>query len=608
MSRSARVSSKTSRKAQRGARGRDSDALLQQAVVAHRAGRLEEAERGYRAIKSRDPNYAEALRLRGLLAHQQQRTQDAVKLLRRALASQPSNPVAHHSLAEILRAAGRLAEAAEGYRRAWALQPTRHATGIELAETLTQLGDGEGALAAYHDVIRACPGHPEAHERAARLLYERGAPLAAHELLESWVAASPGEAPTRRLQARAFSGIGAPGRAAELYRGALDNAPDDALAHAGLGGALQSQGDFAGARLALERAIELQPDLGWAHAALMSDRGYQPTADRERAMVELAAAPNTPPQARTHLHFALGGLYDRRAEPASAIEHFQVGNRLHAQAEPFDATRFDDRIERILQTFTRDFFAARQGFGHASDRPVFVVGMPRSGTSLVEQIVASHPQAHGAGELDDLRRIVRELPFLTGGASAFPECTADLDSAQAMALAERYLGALDARAPDAARVTDKMPFNMLWLGLVALLLPNARVIYCRREAMDNCLSCYFQIFSQGLRFAYDLGQLGRVYRQHERLMAHWQQCLPLDMLTVDYEALVADPERQTRRLIEFVDLPWDESCLDFHHTERNVRTASVWQVRQPVYRSSVERWRAYEPWLGPLRDGLAAPL
>src|SRR5699024_3119952 len=204
--------------------------------------------------------------------------------------------------------------------------------------------------------------------------------------------------------------------------------------------------------------------------------------------------------------------------------------------------------------------------------------------SLVEQIIASHPQAHGAGELEDIGHMARELPAMAGGNRRYPQAVARLDEAQVAALAERYLGVVDALGGNALRVTDKMPFNMLWLGLIALLLPQARVIYCRRDAMDNCLSCYFQIFNAGLRFSYDLQHLGQVYRQHERLMAHWQKCLPLPMLTVDYEALVANQEVESRRLLEFAGLSWDERCLQFHTTRRDVSTASTWQVRQPMYK------------------------
>ena len=339
----------------------------------------------------------------------------------------------------------------------------------------------------------------------------------------------------------------------------------------------------------------------------MTNRRYVLSDTRRAAMQRAMADPKLDDIARSHMHFALGQHFDAHNAPEPAFAHFDAGNRLHARRHPFDRQVFDARIERIIKHCTRDFFTARQGMGDASERPVLIVGMPRSGTSLVEQIIASHPQAHGAGELNDIGRMARELPVVVGREKRYPECLDHLEPDAAAMLAQRYLGGLDARAPDATRVTDKMPFNMLWLGLIALILPNARVIYCRRNPMDNALSCYFQLFSQGLRFAYDLGHVGHVYRQHERLMAHWREHLPLSMLTVDYEDLVREPESQSRRLIEFTGLDWDDRCLNFHRHARDVRTASVWQVRQPVYQSSLARWKAYEPWLAPLRESLAAP-
>ena len=339
----------------------------------------------------------------------------------------------------------------------------------------------------------------------------------------------------------------------------------------------------------------------------MTNRRYVLSDTRRAAMQRAMADPQLDDTARSHMHFALGQYFDAQRVPEQAFAHFDAGNRLHARRHPFDRRVFDARIERIVSRCTRDFFDGRHDMGDSSQRPLLIVGMPRSGTSLVEQIIASHPQAHGAGELNDIGRMARELPVVVGREKRYPECLNHLEPDAAAMLAQRYLGGLDARAPDATRVTDKMPFNMLWLGLIALILPNARVIYCRRNPMDNALSCYFQLFSRGLRFAYDLGDVGHVYRQHERLMAHWQTHLPLSMLTVDYEALVSDPESQSRRLIEFTGLDWDDRCLNFHRHARDVRTASVWQVRQPVYQSSLARWKAYEPWLAPLRESLAAP-
>lgn len=580
-------------------------AALTEAVALHRAGRLDAAEHAYAGIRKRDPDYAEAQRLRAVIAQQRGQPDAAIRLVRRALDQQPTNPVYHHSLAEILQATGDTSAAIESYRRAWRLAPGRAESGIDLGDAQRRAGHSEAALATYREVLKTSSGHPDAHERIATLLHERGEPEAARAQLADWQAMVGADRRARHRLAACHAAIDDFTVAAALYRVLQAEHADDAAACAGLGSVLQSQGRFTEARGWLEAALDLKPDIGWIYAALLSDRSYAMSAAREATMREQIASPTISTRSRIDLHFALGQLLDRRDEHAQAFDYFAGGNRLHARALPFDRNVFDDRIERIVDTFTPALFARHAGSGLSDDKPVFIVGMPRSGTSLVEQIVASHPQAFGAGEMDDIRRLVRELPALADTGARFPECVDALDNDTLRTLANRYLAALDQRAPDALRVTDKMPFNMLWLGVIALLFPNARVIYCRREPMDNGLSCYFQLFSQGLRFAYDLSDIGHVYRQHERLMAHWAEVLPLDMLTVDYESLVADQERQTRRLIEFAGLDWDSRCLAFHRTERDVRTASVWQVRQPVYQSSVERWRAYEPWLGELRAALA---
>lgn len=577
--------------------------VLQQGIVLHRRGELDAAEYRYRAVKRRDPAYGEALRMRGVLAHQRGQGERAIALMGKAVEQQPSNPVFHHGLAEMLRAHERPEAAVASYRRAYALDG-RPDTGLDLADTLASMGRTNDALRVCGDLVAAVPAYASAHERIVTLRYEGGDLAGAQAALSEWRACADTRAGCQRLAATAGR-VAAYDTAESIYRELLARDPADARSCAGLGSVLQSRGRFDAAQEWFERALEHDPGLGWVYAALAANRDYVISGEREATMRARVAHARTPAADREHLHFALGRLYDTRAEHEQAFAHYAAGNRLHAAAEPFDAAVFDDRIERIIRLFTPEFFAARRGLGLTKAKPVFVVGMPRSGTSLVEQIVASHPAIHGAGELDDIRRIVRELPARLGTRKRFPECTRMLTQDHAQALAQRYLAALEQRAPTAARITDKMPFNLLWLGLVALLLPEARVIYCRRDAMDNCLSCYFQSFSKGMRFTYDLGHLGRVYRQHERLMAHWAACLPLNMITVDYEALVADQNTQSRRLIEFLGVDWDDGVIDFHRTDRPVRTASVWQVRQPVYRSSVERWRAYEPWLDELRAALA---
>jgi hypothetical protein len=253
-----------------------------------------------------------------------------------------------------------------------------------------------------------------------------------------------------------------------------------------------------------------------------------------------------------------------------------------------------------MGAFTPAFFAERRGvFGSPSDVPVFIVGMQRSGTTLTEQIAASHPQVYGAGELEHIRRIAGMIKI------GRPESTVrQLTSADSLALAGDYLRKVREIGGDALRIVDKMPHNFQYLGLIAILFPKARIIHCTRDPMDNCVSCFTQSFTGHHGYNTDLRQLGLYYREYRRLMDHWRRVLPIPMLEIDYEEMVADQETQSRRLIDFLGLDWDPACLNFHETDRSVQTASRWQVRQPIYKTSVKRWKDYEKHLGPLKKAL----
>jgi hypothetical protein len=257
-----------------------------------------------------------------------------------------------------------------------------------------------------------------------------------------------------------------------------------------------------------------------------------------------------------------------------------------------------------MEIYSPDYFAARANIGETSEVPVFVLGMPRSGTTLVEQIIASHPAAHGAGELEELGWLAANMPKLTGGTAPYPEAARLIDATNAKSIAAQYLEPLIARAPAARRITDKMPGNFIRIGLIAVLFPKARIVHVRRHPLDTCLSCFFQHFGRGHHFSYDLGHLGHYYTQYQRLMAHWARVLPGRIFDVQYEDVVSKQEETSRAIIAHCGLDWDPKCLAFHEHERQVRTASFWQVRQPLYASSVGRWQAYEKHLGPLKAAL----
>lgn len=303
------------------------------------------------------------------------------------------------------------------------------------------------------------------------------------------------------------------------------------------------------------------------------------------------------------LHFTAADLLDAVGRYDDAFAHATAANQL--VRPPYSPATTEHGIDALIAYFTRDRIGKLAKASYVSDKPVLIVGMPRSGTSLVEQILASHPLVYGAGELDFLHRIGTGLIQMLGARpEEYPACLDRLTIDQADGLAQVYIDPLAAMDPAARRVTDKMPLNFMHLGLVALLLPQARVIHCRRDPRDTCLSCYLTHFTAGHEFTHDLAHLGHAYRQYDRLMRHWKSMLDLPMLEVQYESLVADPELHARGMIEFLGLDWDERCLRFHETRRPVSTASIQQVRRPMYQSSVGRWRNYEKHLGQLVESI----
>lgn len=318
--------------------------------------------------------------------------------------------------------------------------------------------------------------------------------------------------------------------------------------------------------------------------------------------------PASAPSQRVAAGYALGALLDKAGDYDAAFSRIATANRLTrdhqiAERKGFDRDAFQRQVDRLIAYYTPESFAVSRDWGDPSDLPVFIVGMPRSGTTLTEQIAASHPRVFGAGERRDIGRIGKLLE--ADGAVAGP---ASWDPAVVRREAVAHLDRLRAVAGGAARVTDKMPDNVLWLGAIAMLFPRARIILCRRDLRDVCLSCHFQSFNQGLAWTNDLDDCAARAIEVERLIRHWRAVLPLAMLELSYEALVADLEGESRRLIDFIGLPWDPSCLEFHTTERQVMTASLWQVRQPLYASSVGRWRHYRHQLAPLIARLAEVL
>jgi Tfp pilus assembly protein PilF len=573
---------------------------LEAAVAAHQRGDLAAAEQGYRAVLAAAPGQPDSLHFLGLLLHQRGRSAEAMPWLRQAIALAPGNHLFKGNLAGVLQQCGQGEEAERLYREALALNPAYIGGYISLGLMYASRGDHLRALTEFARALAIDPDNyhawcsrAESLHLLARLpeaveAYRRAA--AAADGVDQLLGAALGLRDTGQLEE------------AELcHRRALQLAPQDPAAENNFGNLLAVRGDLAAAEAHYRRAIVLKPDYASAYFNLTDVKRLTPGDPLWPGLMALADhAAALAPDEGIPLQFTLARTWESLKEPARAFSHLQTGNGLKRATIHYDERRQSRFFADFARIFDADFIASR-ALDSADQRPVFIVGMPRSGTTLVEQVLGSHPQVYGAGEVHALRNVLREELPPDPGDYSLPEALAGLDHAAFARVAGRYSAWLDNLESDAARITNKLPGNMVFVGLVSLLYPQAKIIHCSRDAMDTCFSCYSKLFTTGHPFAYEQGELGRFYRMYDALMAHWRAALPGRMLELRYEDLVADLEPQARRLLAHLDLPWDEACLRFHESTRGVRTASLAQVRQPIYKDSVGRWKRYEKELAPLK-------
>ena len=528
------------------------------------------------------------------------RMAEATAALELAVRLEPANPVVHHKLGAALLEEHQFAPAAAALRQAVALDGTAAAAHYHLGVALHRLGHEDAAIAAYRRTVAIAPKNADAWSRLGNLLIARGALEQAIACFKKAADALPNTTLGRMNRAKALIAEGQTAQAETALRRAVALDPANAEAHRLLGNLLAEGGRFAEAVAALERTIELNPWEVTAWGGLVGTRKLE-EADRPwigQMLERLKKGRMTEPM-RMKLHFVLGKAYDDLGDYAEAMEQFAAANRIKRRLVPFDRNAFAQRVDELVNTFTPSLFARHARNGSDEETPVLILGMPRSGTTLVEQILSSHPSVGAGGE----------LTFWPERAPALEQAIrATTEGDMAPLIAADYLTLLHGLAPGAARVTDKLPHNFLWIGLIRLVFPRAFIIHCRRDPVDTCLSIYTTSFAAPVEFSSDRGDLAFYYEHYRRLMAHWRNVLsPERFLEVDYEGLTANPEPASRRLISFIGLTWDEACLRPEANPRLVKTASVWQVRQPIYRTAVARWRRYEPWLGELRELLPPP-
>ncbi|MFQ5509886.1 MAG: sulfotransferase [Leptospirillia bacterium] len=557
---------------------------------------------------------------------------------RTAIRLAPDNPVIQGNMGAIKKDAGDFAGASQAFKKALEMAPDNAGLWVNLAITSHAMGNVEEAADGYRRAVELDPKNITALTNLGKLLVHLKQPREADACFHRAVGLSPRSPAEFEALGGAFSELGMSEEALAAYRTGCKLTPNDPAPHFKLADCLKRLGQWEESLELHDRVLELTPeaqDVRISKASLLHDmrrteEGYaqlQPLLeaadppvpagivfaqmsqalgrkDEALTLVERLLATEKPGwEERQKLLFAAGHLHDGQGDYEKAFERFQEGNRIVQEAAYPESHIFD--VDRIITAYSRERLSALPRAAAGDERPVFVIGMPRSGTSLVEQILSSHPRVFGGGEMREIQNIAGHLPATLGVEREYPECIEGLNQDVLDRLHRTHADALLKLDPEADRVVDKMPHNFLFLGLIALLYPEAKVIHCIRNPIDTCLSIYFQSFvPQQHPYAFDLTRLGNHYRDYKRLMAHWRDVLDIAVLEVHYEQMVSEQEATSRGMIDFVGLKWDDACLDFHNTVRAVKTASKEQVRQPIYKRSVERWRRYEKHLGPLIEAL----
>ena len=604
----------------------DIPTLLKAAIAAYRGGRGDDAERLSRQILAQQPDHVAGLQIMGALAGQTGRLPLARQFVQRAVSLQPNLVSAHIQLANLLRQGGNFAgateelnialrlqpdnvdahndlglvhlaesqfqRAADCFAEALRLDPQSGLTHYNMALALEALGSPAAAIERYQDATRLRPTLAEAHYKLGLLLDTEGRRERAIECLRAASALRPGTAFALLCEGRILGLTDDDTTSEELVRRAISLAPRAGDAHIMLGTILMQQGRFDEAAASFDLANALNTEDVVGPVSLVQVKRLSET---DRPLIEQLEHklrnPGITKQEAVHVHFALGKAYDDLGEYGRAIEHFDQANSLKKRMDKhYDRNAHAALVDRLIRRFTPEFFARNKDMAHDWDVPLLIVGMPRSGTTLAEQILSSHPDVTPGGE----------LTFWPDHAPDFGvDRHGRIDPVWMRETQAAYQARLSPISTTARRVTDKLPQNFQNVGLLHAAFPRARVIHCHRDPMDTCLSIYFTYFANRMDFSFDREWIVDFYQQYARLTEHWSKVLPSScLLEIKYEELVAAPEPLIRRMIDFCGLEWDDACLRPEQNQRVVKTASIWQARQPIYGSSVSRWRHYEPWLG----------
>jgi tetratricopeptide (TPR) repeat protein len=611
------------------------DALYMIAVSLRYLRRVPEALAMLAELEMRHPNYSRAFQERGHCHVAARSPGPAIEAFVRAVTLNPSLPASWNALQVLFRMAGRQADADQAAREAAKLaslppeiltaysmfadgdisaaeQVVReylltHGNHVEGMRLLAQIGVKldvvDDAELLLEQVLVLAPDYHAARYEYALALLNRHKHVRAREEMEKLLAIDPNNRVYRTTHATVFTGFGDYAQALPLYREILAETPNDPEIHLSIGHALKTMGRTQDAIESYRAATAARPECGEAYWSLANLKTYRFT-DAEFAAMRSWEAANVQPADRYHLCFALGKALEDRGEYAESFGFYQRGNALKKSECRYRPEPLERAARLQAELCTREFFAARRGVGCPDPSPIFIVGLPRSGSTLIEQVLASHSEVEGTMELADIPRLSQDLRGRENTAPRYPGILAEIGAQDFMRLGEKYLRDTRVYRKGKPYFVDKMPNNFRHLGLIHLLLPNAKIIDARRDPIACCFSNYKQLFASGQQFTYSIEDIARYYRMYTELMAHWDEVLPGRILRIEHEDVVEDLGGSVRRILDFCGLEFEQGCIEFHDTQRAVHSASSEQVRRPIYREGVDQWRHYEPWLGPLKDAL----
>jgi tetratricopeptide (TPR) repeat protein len=610
------------------------DALYACAHAQRRAGDVSAALETLARLEQVHPLFSRLYQERGFCYVALRRALEAIRAFERAVHISPALPVSWGMLEGLYRVVGQMSEAAQAAAqvarlresppdvvrasvlfadgelarseeliRSFLIKNGHHVEAMRLLAHIGMAGEVlDDAQLLLEGLLELSPDYHAARFDYAQVLVTRQLYLKAEEQIKNLLVIDPEHRGYRALYAVTQVGLGRVQRAIEIYRELLAGAPQAAEIHLSIAHLLKTMGDTDAAVVEYRAAASVRAGYGDAYWSLANLKTYRFTDEEIERMIPIESDPATSADDRCHLCFALGKALEDRKEYERSFEYYSRGNALKRASSRYRPELIENNTRLQIEVCTSQFFFNRHDSGASAADPIFIVGLPRAGSTLIEQILASHSQVEGTRELADVPRIVSELQ---GRDSRYPLILADMNAAEFRRLGEKYLNETRPfRTGARARFVDKMPNNFRHIGLIHLMLPNATIIDVRRGPMACCFSNFKQLFAQGQAFTYGLEDLARYYRTYLELMRHWDVVLPGRVLRVHYEDVVNDLEGNVRRLLDFCELPFESACLTFHQTDRSVQTASSEQVRQPIYREGLEQWRHYEVWLSPLREAL----